>query len=149
MTCSQVGPMSLGWPLAPSGGLVQSSLSLSHEDANGEHLENAHLAPPHLRWRRDALQPPGVQRTRSSRNRFVHFLDGALRCVTWNTRGLIGPPASSQLSSEKKHIHLTLNLPRTTTSYVFKKFRGRMNSCRLFRYWSRNPGYLVRSYQIM
>ena len=68
MTCSQVRPMTLGWPVAPSGGLVQSSHSLSQEDGNGERPENAHLTPPHLRWRRDALQPPEVQRDRLARN---------------------------------------------------------------------------------
>ena len=44
--------------------LVQSNHSLSQEDASGERPENAHLAPPHLRWRSDALQPPEVQRHR-------------------------------------------------------------------------------------
>ena len=85
ITCSQVGPMSVEWPVAPTGGLDQPGLSLPREDANGEHLESTHPAPPHLRWRRDALQPPGVQRTRSSRN----------TCVT------------PQLSRKKKHNYFT------------------------------------------
>ena len=50
MTCSQVGLMSLGCPMTPSGGLVQSSLSLSQEHANGKRPGSAHLAPPPLRW---------------------------------------------------------------------------------------------------
>ena len=95
--------MSLVWPVAPTGGLDQLGLSLSREDTNGEHLENVHLASPQLRWRRDALQPPGVQRDQLSRNTCVHIPDGGLRCVTWNTRGLIGSPASSQRSREQKH----------------------------------------------
>ena len=98
--------MSLEWPVAPTRGLDQSGLPLSQEDANGEHLENAHLASPHLRWRRDALQPLGVQRDRLSRNTCVHIPAGGLRCVTWSTRGLIGSPASPQLS-RKIHIYFT------------------------------------------
>ena len=54
--------MSLGWPLAPSGGLAQSSHSLPQEDANGEHPGNAQCALPHLRWRRGALKPTEVLR---------------------------------------------------------------------------------------
>ena len=33
----------------------------SHEDPNGDHPGDALPASPHLRWRRDALQPPHVQ----------------------------------------------------------------------------------------
>ena len=32
----------------------------------------------------------------------VHILDGGLRCVTWNTRGLNGSVSSSQISKELK-----------------------------------------------
>ena len=63
ITCSQVGPFSLVWPVAPTGRLDQPGLSLSREDTGGEHLENAQTASPHLRWRRDALQPLGYSDT--------------------------------------------------------------------------------------
>ena len=53
LRCSEEGPMSLGWPLAPQVGMVQYHHSMPQEDAHGEHPENAHLAFPHLRWRRD------------------------------------------------------------------------------------------------
>ena len=99
--------MSLEWPLAPSGGLAQSSHSLSQEDANGDRPENAPLGLPHLRWRRDALQPPEVQRDRLAGNTCVHIPDGGFRCITWNTKGLLGSPASWQHSRERKHIYLT------------------------------------------
>ena len=55
LTCSEVGPMSLGW---------------SQEDANGEHPGNAHT-----------LQAPEVQRDRLNRNTCVHIPDGGLRCI--------------------------------------------------------------------
>ena len=32
--------------------------------------------------------------------------DGGLRCVSWNTRGLVGSISSSQVSTERKHQHL-------------------------------------------
>ena len=37
----------------------------------------------------------------------AYFPDGGVRCVTWNTRGLIGSPTSSQLSREQKHVSFT------------------------------------------
>ena len=98
VTCLQVGPMSFLRPEAPPGGSDQSSLSPSQEDPNDGHLEDALLAPPQLRWRRDALQSPELQRGCLERNTGVHIPEGGLRCVTWNTRGLIGSPFSSQTS---------------------------------------------------
>ena len=88
VTCLQVGPMFLEWPVAPRGGFDQSSLSPSQEYPNDGHLEDALLAPPHLRWRRVALQPPEQQRGCLDRNTGVHIPEGGLRCVTWKTRGL-------------------------------------------------------------
>ena len=59
LTCSEVGPVSLEWPLAST----RRARPFSSFDAagRGESSENAHFAPPQLRWRRDALQPPEVQ----------------------------------------------------------------------------------------
>ena len=77
--------MILLWPAA---GYWRSTLS--HARRCDGHVENAHLALPQLRWRRDALQPPEIQRVRRDRNTCVHIPDGGLRCVTWNMRGLQG-----------------------------------------------------------
>ena len=106
-TCWPAGHFSLEWPLAQPGGLVQPEHSLSQEDANSDRPENAHLGPPHLRSRRDALQPPEVLRDHLARNTCVHIPAGGLRCISWNTRGLLGPAASSQHTREQKHIYLT------------------------------------------
>ena len=46
ITCSQVGPMSLEWPMAPFGGVDHSGLSSSREDPNDGHMEDALPAPP-------------------------------------------------------------------------------------------------------
>ena len=96
ITCLPVGTMSLEWPVALPGGSDQYSPPSSHEDHIGEHPCDALPASPHLRWRRDALQPPQVQQDGAGRNTCVRFPDGGLRCVAWNTRGLIGSFFSSQ-----------------------------------------------------
>ena len=102
ITCLQVGPMSLEWPIALPAESDQSSLSPSHEDPNDGHPEDTLPALPHLRWRRDALQPPQVQQDTAGRDTCGHFPDGGLRCVTWNTRGLVGSVLSSQRNRELK-----------------------------------------------
>ena len=106
VACFHVGPMSLGWSVALPAGSDQSSSSSSHEDPNDEHPEDALPAPLHFRWRRDALQRSQVQQ------------DVGLRCVTWNTRGLIGYPFSSLTSKEKQH-NDSVYLPEATTSDEF------------------------------
>ena len=95
-------PVSLEWPTALLAGSDQSSPSSSHEDLLDEQPGDALLAPPHLRWRSDALQPPQVQQGGVDWNSCVHIPDGGLRCVTWNTRGPIGSVSSSQISRELK-----------------------------------------------
>ena len=102
-TCLQVGPMSLDWPVDPIAGSDQSSPSSSHEDPNDEHQGGALPASSHSRWRRDALQPPQVQHGTAGRDTCGHFPDGGLRCITWNTRGLVGSVFfSSQTNRELK-----------------------------------------------
>ena len=138
LTCSQVGPMSLGWPLAPQGGLAQSHHTMPPEDANGEHPGDAEFALPHLRWRRDALQPPEVLRDRLNKNTYVHLPDGGLRCISWNTRGLVGSLASSQLSRERKHVYLTRLAKNNDMNFYLSS-----------RYWSHSFSHLAHSYQII
>ena len=138
VTCLQVGPMSLEWPVAQPAGSDQSSVS--------PHLEDALPALPHPRWRRDASQPPLIQRATLDRNTCVHITDGGLRCVTWNTRGLIGSPVPSQRSWEQTHNYFRRFVEKTT-SYAFKTYMGRLSFSRPFRYWLRDSGYLVRLHQ--
>ena len=51
---------------------------------------------------------------------------------------LLDPPTSPQLSKERSTSILN-DLPRITILCLFKKYMGKMNSCRLFRYWSHIP----------
>ena len=102
ITCLQVGPMSLELPVAQPAESDQSSLSPSREDPNDGHPEDTLPALTHLRWRRDALQPPHAQQDTAGRDTCGHFPDGGLRCVTWNTRGLVGSVLSSERNRELK-----------------------------------------------
>ena len=47
-------------------------------------------------------QPPQVQHGTAGRDTCGHFFDGGLRCITWNTRGLVGSVFSSQKNRELK-----------------------------------------------
>ena len=88
-TCLQVGPMSMDLPVDPIGRFDQSSPSSSSEDPNKEHQEGALPTSTRSRWRWDALQPPQVQHGTAGRDTCGHFSDGGLRCIPWNTRGVI------------------------------------------------------------
>ena len=143
VTCLQVGPMSLEWPAAPIAGSDPSSPSSSHEDPNDECPEGALVAPPHSRWRRDALQPPQIQRVTLGRNTCVHVPGDGLRCVTWNTRGLIGTVTSSQISRGRKQP----TYRKTTIPFAFKKYMRKISFSRSFRYWPRDVGCVVHFYQ--
>ena len=68
--------------------------------ADDEHPEDPLPASPHLRWTRDALQPPHMGSL--DWNTCVYIPDEGLRCVTWKTGGLNGSLTSSQLSREQK-----------------------------------------------
>ena len=98
-TCLQVGPMSLVDPIAR---FDQSRPSSSPEDPNDEQQRGAFPASTRSRWRRDALQPPQVQQGTAGRDTCGHFPDGGLRCIAWNTRGLVGSVFSSQKNRELK-----------------------------------------------
>ena len=66
------------------------------------HLENTLPASTYSRWRPDALQPPQVQHDTAGRDTCGHFPDGGLRCITWNTWGLVGSVFSLQKNREPK-----------------------------------------------
>ena len=138
-TCSQVGPMSLEWPVDPIAGSDQSSPSSSHEDPNDEHQEGALPASSHSGWRRDALQPPQVRHGTAGRDTCGHFTDGGLRSITWNTPRRKTGSSNSNISGSS----LT-----TTTSRVSRRYTGRMIFSRLFRCWLRDSSFLVLSFLV-
>ena len=87
--------------LEDSRSLVFSPL---REDRNNGQLEDALLALPHLRWRRDALQPPETRRGCLDRNTYVrqqrtsHIPSGfAVVRVVIHSRGHQGKQTHSEL----------------------------------------------------
>ena len=92
------------WPVIPPGGLDQSSPSPS--------------------WGA-ALQPPEIQRVRLGGNACVLLRKAVFDVsVTWNLRGLLGSPSSSQSSREKKHNYLT-RLTRSNDIICLQEVHGK------------------------
>ena len=81
--------MSLDWPLDPIARFDQSRPSSSPEDPNDEQQQGALPASTRSRWRQGALQPPQILQGIAGRDACGHFPDGGLRCIAWNTRGLV------------------------------------------------------------
>ena len=212
MTCSQVGPMSLGWPLAPSGGLVQvircrkkmqtvnvlKMLTLLLHVSVGDVMLFNHEKCSETDWTKihesmfrmaafgallgiregsSALlllrNSPGNEdmlisralpeiltsiafRKHTGRMNSCRLFKPSSPCMWVGYACSQKPPArwfdyyaspASSRHSRKGSTYISHDLPRITTSFVFRKPMGWMNSCRLFRYWSRNSGCLVRSHQ--
>ena len=94
MTCWLVVSDFLGWPLIQPGGQVQADMAQLRVNAYRNIPGDALLGPPHQRWRSDALQPPEILQPRQERDTCAHLPEGGLRCVSWNTRGLLGSASS-------------------------------------------------------
>ena len=99
--------MSLVWPVSPFDRFENSCPSLP-PDAPGDGLQRVVLAAPERsRWRQGALQtqPQILQRT-TGWDGCGPFLSEGLRCITWNTRGLVGSVFSRQRRRESKLVNL-------------------------------------------
>ena len=84
VTCLQVGPTSFDWPVDPVARFDQSRPSSSPDEPTVEQQRGAFPASTRSRWRHDALQPPQVLQGIAGWDTCGHFLDGGLRCSTWN-----------------------------------------------------------------
>ena len=103
VTCLPVGPMSLDWPIDPSGRSDLSRSSLPPEVPSGEQQLGAFPASTRSRWRQDALQaPPQILQRTTGWDGCGPFLSEGLRCITWNTMGLVGCVFSRQKNREFK-----------------------------------------------
>ena len=102
-TCLQVGPMSLDWPVDPFCKIRFSISSMPPEVPSGEQQQGASPASTRSRWRQGVLpaQSQILQRTTGWDGCGPFFSEG-LRCVTWNTRGLVGSVFSRQTHRESK-----------------------------------------------
>ena len=99
--------MFLDWPVDPFARFDHSRPSLFPEVPNDEQQRGALPASTRSRWRQNALHaPPQVLQRIAGWDGYGPFLTGGLRCITWNTRGLIGPVFSKQKNREFKHKYL-------------------------------------------
>ena len=80
----------LDWPVNPFARFDESRPSSSPEDPIDEQQLGALPASTRSRCWQDALQPPQVLQGIAGWMHVAIFLDGGLRCITWNTRGLVG-----------------------------------------------------------
>ena len=102
-TCLQVGPMSLEWPVDPFARFDLSRPSPFPEDPNNDQKRGDLPASTRSRWRQNALQAPHqVLQRNTGWDGHGPFLADGLRCITWNTRGLIGSVFSEQKNTEFK-----------------------------------------------
>ena len=102
-TCLPVGPMSLDWPVHPCGRSDPSGPSLPPGALSGAQQRGAFPAIGYSRWRQGALhaQAQILQRA-TGWDGCGPFLSEALRCITWNTRGLVGSVFTRQRNTESK-----------------------------------------------
>ena len=121
VTCLPIRPMSLDWNVHPFGRSDSSRASLPPDAPRDGLRRVARPAPERSRWRQGTLQAQSqiLQRT-GGWDGCDFCLSEGLRCITWNTRGLVGSVFSRQRHSESK-----------------------LNYLKLFKFWLRNFVYLV------
>ena len=143
VTCLQVGPMSLDWLVDPFARSDFSRFSLPPEVPSGEQHQSAFPASTRSRWRQDALQAqPQVLQRITGWDGCGACLTGGLRCITWNTRGLIGSVFPNR-RTESSNSNISRSSLTPTTSYVSRRCMVRTSISRLFRCWLRDLGFLV------
>ena len=102
-TCLPVGPLSLDWPVNPCGSSDPSGPSLPPGAPSGAPQQGAFSVIGYSRWRQGALQAQPQISQRTARWDGCHpFLSEGLRCITWNTRGLVGSVFTRQRNRESK-----------------------------------------------
>ena len=142
-TCLQVGPLTLDWPINPS---VRSDFSrslLPLEIPSGEQQLRAFPASIRSRWRQDALQAqPQILQSTTEWDGCGPFLSEGLKCITWNTRGLVGS-VSPDKGTENSNSNISKDTLTTTTLFVSGKCMERTSFFRLFRCWLRDFDSLV------
>ena len=142
-TCLQVGSMSFDWPVDPFARLDHSRSLISPEVPSDEQQRGALPASTRFRWRQNTLQaPPQVLQHTTGWDGCGPFLSGGLRCITWNTRGLIGSVFPNK-RTECSNSNISRSSLTTTTSYVSRRCMERTSISRLFRCWLRDLGFLV------
>ena len=95
--------MSLDWPVNPFGRSDSSRPSLPPDVPSGEQQRGAFPASIRPLWRQGALQAqPQISQYPTGWDGCGPFVSEGLRCITWNTRGLVGSVFSRQRNREFK-----------------------------------------------
>ena len=136
-TCLQVGPMTLDWPVDPFARFDHSRSSLSPEVPSDDQRRDALPASTRSRWKQNTLQAqPQVLQRITGWDGCGNFLAGGLRCIIWNTRGLIGSVFFQTEETESSNSNISRSsLTTTTTLHVSRKCMERTRISRLFRCW--------------
>ena len=137
------------WLINLLGRFDSSRSSLLPNVPSGEQQLRAFPASTHSRWRHDALQtqPHVSQRTTGWDGRGPFFFEG-LRCISWNTRGLVGS-FSPDKGTENSNSNVSKDSWTTTTLFVSRKCMERTSFFRLSRCWLRDFDSLVPFYLTM
>ena len=149
VTCLQVGPLSLEWPVAPPAGSDQSSLSPSHEDPNDEHPDDALPAPPH------STLEARCSSTTSKYNEVAWIgthVSIFLMAVFDVLLGILEVLLDLRLPHKfpgNRNITTPADLSKTSTSSAFTKYMGRTNFFGLFKCSHHVSNSLVRLHQTM
>ena len=142
-TCLQVGPMSLDWPVDPFARFDFSRSSLSPEVPNDDPQRGGPPTSTSSRWRQDALQAqPQISQRTTGWDGCGPFLSEGMRCITWNTRGLVRPVFSKQKKQRIQTQIFEKTFLTPITFYVSKRCMERTNIFRLFWCWLRDFSFL-------
>ena len=126
--------MSWDWLVDPFARFDLSIPSLSPEVPSDEQQRSALPASTRSRWREDALQaPPQILQSTKGWDGCGPFLSGGLRCITWNTRGLIGFFFFRNRRTENSNSNISKDYLTPTTLFVSRKCMERTSVSRLFR----------------
>ena len=95
--------MSLDWSVDPFARFDHSRSSLSPEVPSDDQQRDALPACTLSRWKHNTLQaPPQILQRTTGWDGCGPFLSEGMRCVTWNTQGLVGSVFSRQRNRELK-----------------------------------------------
>ena len=142
-TCLQVGPTSLDWPVDPFGRSDSSGPSFPPDVPSSEQQLRAFPVSTRSRWRQGAIQaqPQILQRT-TGWDGCGPFLSESLRCITWNTRGLVGSVFSRQRNREFKLKYLQRLLDNNNI-VCLQEVHGEDEFLQVSRCWLRDFDSLV------
>ena len=77
--------------------------------------------------------------------RVANSPDGGLRCVTWNTRGLVGSVLSLQRNRELKLNNFGTLIEKNNV-ICLQEVHGKDEFLQAIQVWARDSDYLVRSF---